>query len=457
MFTDLSDIIFDNPSAGHYGVAVTDVDGDGRFEFVVAGYGCANRVLKWVNGGLHDIAPSIIDDFDRPSIGIAAGDIDGDGHEEIYVLNAETFAGPKKYADRLFHRGPGGRWEDLFHRPENRAARNPSSGRSVAVVDRRGTGRYGFVVANYGQPLRYYELGPTGQLVDLAGPTGLTLTTGGRGLWVGPLTSERPDILCVNEHGPNTLFRNQGNGTFTDVASELRLTDAKENARGVTALDADADGRLDLAWGNWEGPNRLMIRQPDGTFRDRATPAMAWPGQIRTVIAADFDNDGYEELFFNHIGEPNRLFRQNASGDWRVVDPGAATEPTGAGTGAAVADIDGDGRLELLIAHGESMPQPLSLFRASGVDYHWLRVLPRTRFGAPARGAMVRLSAGGRVQVRVIDGGSGYLCQMEPVAHFGLGMVDCIESVRIIWPDGESLNLIDVPIRTTLDVPYPRV
>ena len=124
-------------------------------------------------------------------------------------------------------------------------------------------------------------------------------------------------------------------------------------------------------------------------------------------------------------------------------------------------DFDGDGRLELLVSHGESTPQPLSLYRPRlGATNHWLRVAPLTIFGAPARGAVVRpsihppinppyhpsmhvhpfphfpahfhlyppphphqvrLTAAGRTQLRVIDSGSGYLCQMEPVAHFGLG------------------------------------
>ena len=124
-------------------------------------------------------------------------------------------------------------------------------------------------------------------------------------------------------------------------------------------------------------------------------------------------------------------------------------------------DFDGDGRLELLVSHGESTAQPLSLYRPRlGATNHWLRVAPLTVFGAPARGAVVRpsihppinppyhpsmhvhslphflthfhlyppphphqvrLTAAGRTQLRVIDSGSGYLCQMEPVAHFGLG------------------------------------
>jgi len=453
MFVELTDTIASNPPALHYGVAALDVDGDGRIEFFVAGFGYPNRVLKWVNGGLVDIASTSLADADRLSLGVAAGDLDGDGREEIYVLNTDTFSGPKQIADRLFRARPDGQWDDLFSKPAYRSLQNLVAGRSVAAIDRRGTGRYGFFVANYGRPMRLFELGADNRLTDSAPTLGLDRATGGRGLWVGPFASDRSDIICINEQGPNFLFKNDGSGRFRDAAEDYRITDFEEHGRGVTVLDADGDGRLDLCYGNWDGPNRLMIRQPDGTFQDRASPALAFPGSIRTVLGADFDNDGAEELFFNNIGESNRLFARR-DGDWRMQDPGPASEPLGRGTAAAVADIDGDGILELLIAHGEDVPQPLSLYKIPNQNA-WVRIAPLTRFGAPARGALVKLVADGRTQLRVIDGGSGYLCQMEPVAHFGLGEVKSVDSVSVTWPDGARQIVRDVRLRETLVMKHP--
>jgi hypothetical protein len=453
MFRDLTDRIARNPPARHYGVAAADLAGDGPIQLVVAGFGGPNRVLRWVGDRLIDVAPPELADPDRPSVSVAAADLDGDGRDELYILNTDTFTGPKRSADRLFARRPDGSWEDLFDRPANRTVRNLSAGRSVAAVDRRGTGRYGFFVASHGKPLRLYEAGTGGTLADLAPSLGLDRVAGGRGLWVGPLTSDRSDLFVGAEDGPNLLFRNDGDGQFAEVAAELHLADPAEHARGVAGLDADGDGRLDLCWGNWDGPHRLMVRQVDGTFRDRATPALALPSSVRTVIAADFDNDGHEELFFNNLGEPNRLFGVRG-GEWRLLDPGPAALPDGLGTGAAVADIDGDGVLELLVAHGEGTPQPLSLFKAASAGRS-VRVRPLTRFGAAARGAVVRLTAGGREQVRVVDGGSGYLCQMEPVAHFGLGRLDRAERVSVTWPDGCRQALPAVPAGADVRVPHP--
>jgi hypothetical protein len=292
-------------------------------------------------------------------------------------------------------------------------------------------------------------------IADVAPEARLNRVTGGRGLVAVPLVSQRMDIFAVNEQGPNFLFRNRGDGTFEEIAAEVGLADPDEHGRGVAAVDLDGDGRLDLLYGNWEGPHRLWIQTPDGFFKDVAPPELARPSRIRTVIAADFDNDGYPELFFNNIGEPNRLFAWR-SGRWQAIDIGDAAEPQGLGTGAAVADVDGDGRLELLIAHGESGAQPLSFYRPQANANNWLRVLPLTRQGAPARGALVRLLTSTRTQIQAIDAGSGYLCQMEPVAHFGLGSETGVKEIQIQWPDGKQLQVAHPPVNQLLRIPYPR-
>ncbi len=442
MFVDRSALLVDNPIQLNYGAAVFDVDGDGAFEIFVAGFGSRNLLLKWNGSSFHDIAEPILADADRRAIGVAACDLDGDGREEIYVLNTDTFAGAKRFGDRLFDFGADG-WVDLFSLPKNRLANNRTAGRSVACIDRDGDGRYGFFVANYGGSMRLYELDTEGQLVDVAAEVGVNLITGGRAVVCVPLLSERMDIFAANENGANFLFRNLGDGRFEEVAEAFGIDDPDENGRGVAVLDVSGNGRFDLVYGNWEGPHRLYLQTRKGNFQEAAPPAMAKPSRIRTVIAADFDNDGYEELFFNNIGEPNRLFGLR-EGKWVALEIGAALEPEGLGTGATVGDFDGDGRLELLICHGESGLQPLSLFETQDNGNAWLRVLPLTAQGAPARGAMVSLVTPGRVQRRAIDAGSGYLCQMEPVAHFGLGAATQIERVEVQWPSG-ARQTIEAP------------
>jgi ASPIC and UnbV/FG-GAP-like repeat len=458
MFLDKSFLLLDNSAQLNYGIAVTDLDGDGQFELFIAGFNGRNLVLKWQGGGFAEVATPVLADFERQAIGVAAGDLDGDGREEIYVLNTDKFAGRKEFGDRLFDwqgdDGQDGNWIDLFSLPQNQDALNLMAGRSVAWIDRFGSGRYGCLVANYGGAIRLYELNEDGMLADVAPEAGLAKVTGGRGIVALPLVSDRMDIFMANENSANFLFRNQGDGTFAEIAAIAGVHDPHENGRGVAVLDASGNGRFDLVYGNWEGNHRFYSQPEPGRFRNIAPIALSRPSRIRTVIAADFDNDGYEELFFNNLGQPNRLFGWRDS-KWIAIDSGEALEPRGTGTGAAVGDFDGDGRLELMIAHGEAMAQPLSLYHVAANQNNWLRVLPLTAQGAPARGAVVVLTAGDRRQIRAIDAGSGYLCQMEPVAHFGLGKQAEIEAVEVRWLDGKTAKLIAPEPNQLIRVNYP--
>lgn len=364
MFEDRSALLLDNPAALHYGVAVSDLDGDGSPELFICNFDGNNRVLKWNGEGYRNITPPLLADPGRQAIGVCAADLDSDGREELYVLNTDTFAFGKQFSDRLFS-CDNGVWSDLFSQPQHRSAMNLTAGRSVVCIDRLGEGHYGFFVANYGGPLRLYELDSRRHLADMAPATGLALVTGGRAAVSLPLIDGRNmDIFAANENSPNFFFRNRGNGTFDECAEEANLADPKQHGRGITVLDANGDGRFDLVCGNWDGPHRMYLQTPSGTFVNQPTKLMAMPSKVRTVLAADFDNDGYEEIFFHNIGEPNRLFAYRDH-EWIAVETGDAWEPEGLGTGGAYGDFDNDGRLELLLSHGESAPQPLSLFRAA--------------------------------------------------------------------------------------------
>jgi hypothetical protein len=448
MFEDRSDRFADNPPFRGYGASVTPGD-DGPLVFV-AGFGDANRMLRWDDGAVVDVACGVLADEGRHAIGVGAADLDADGREEVYVHNVAAFGGTSTEADLLLDVvDDRGRWRDLFSDPMNRDRVNYRVGRSVAAVDRLGTGRYGLFVTGYGCPARFYEVGDDGGITDLAGAIGLDVVAGSRSVAAGPILSERTDLFVGAERGPNLLLRNEG-GRFVDVAREFGVADPEENARGAALVGRDGSQSPDIVCGNWNGENRLFVRGDD-EFRDAAPTALARPARVRTVVAADFDNDGRQELFVNCLGAPNRLLTDD--GGWTQTEMGAALEPDGMGTGAAVADVDGDGTLELLVVHGEAEAQPLSLYRASN-DNAWLRVRPLTPAGAPARGATVSLRTDAGRQSRIVDAGSGYLCQMEPVAHFGLGSATP-RSVTIRWPDGRQRTIDDPPSSTTIRPTHP--
>lgn len=460
MFQTWTDRIEFNPPRLGYGVGATDIDGDGRPEFVVAGFGARNLVLDWQDDGiLRDIAPTVIADVTRRAIGVAAGDVDEDGREEIYVLNTDTFMGMKRFGDRLFARtGSADRdgWFDLFELPANLENPNLSAGRSVAAIDIDGAGRYRFAVANYGAPVRLHEVDDRRRVRDIAEEVGIRLFTGGRSICILPDLTTPPAILFANENDANAFFVPDDEGAYVERAAAFGLSEDDRHARGVAVFDADGDGLLDVVIGPWDSNVRLLVRErpgeTDSPFRDATPPWLSGRVRNRTVIAADFDNDGAVELFFNNFGEPNRLIRVH-HGAAEELDIGDAAEPDGFGTGAAVADIDGDGVLELLVSHGEQAEQPLSLYRAPAAgEANWLRVTPLTAWGAPARNATVHMYGPAGHQVRAVDGGSGYLCQMEPTAHFGLGSSDTVEAVEVVWPDGHRRRVEHPAINREIEV-----
>lgn len=476
----------------NYGVAVSDVDNDGSLEWIVAGFSGPNFVLKFDRATkrlinlAQDHRYSAIADQGGQAIGVCACDIDGDGREEIYFLNTNNaYAGRADYGDSLF-KWRNGKYVNLYTDPVNsRMEAKSFAGRSVACIDRLGTGKYSIVIATYSRGgvgnfalVEMDENHPsnevsTGNIVlkNVASVAKIDKATGGRGLVVGPILGNngRSDIFFGNEGNPwmgnpgdNFLFKNLGNGSFEDIAEQAEIQDKYNNARGISLADFNRDGLLDIAYGNWEGEHRLFMQfkavGEARKFRNIANRQYAVPTKIRTVIAADFDNNGDTDIFMNNIcshrdpndREPNKLFtiipnQFNNSSDPEIkkMNIGQAKEPRGFGTGAAITDMDGDGVLDLLISHGESQTQPLKVYRVNrdvsrnqAGKYNWVRVFPRTKYGAPARGALVKLTTRtGRVYSSVIDGGSGYLCQMEPVAHFGLGE-DKPMKLDVQYPDG---------------------
>ncbi|WP_145735979.1 CRTAC1 family protein [Nitrospirillum pindoramense] len=442
MFIACSNLIVPNPPISCAGIAVGDIDGDGRFDFVVICADAPNRVLSWDGGALVEHPAGPLADAKACARAALFADMDGDGREELYILNDPAgpgAAGALPTPDRLFACF-GNRWVDLAALPENFAAANRAPGTTLACLDRLGSGRYGIVVGGQGTPLQLFELDRRGRLREMAEEAGLDIEADARLLLGSCLTGSLPDLFVGCADGPNLLFRNLGGGQYEEVAEELGLDDPIATASAATILDADGDGLVDLVLGTVDGAQRLFQHRAGGGFVDVTPPEMAQPGPVRAIIAADFDNDGYEELFFNLHGQPNRLFAWRED-RWVAIDVGDAAEPDGLGTAAVVADIDGDGQLELLLGHGDGEAQPLSLFLASPTGNNWLRVLPLTAGGAPARGATVCLTAGGRRQLRSITSGSGGPYQREPVAHFGLGDLTQVDLLEVTWPDGATLKL----------------
>ena len=448
-FEDITYQILENQPRLSYGVSVSDVNNDGNFEFIVTGFGFNNLALAHKKGILfNSINQSIFIDKNRKTIGVASCDIDQDGYEEIYFLNTDTYSGNKRYSDRLLD-FDGNKFFDLFELEINQENINLTAGRSVVCVDRNGNGAYGIYVANYGGPTRFYEKDGN-EIIDKASKLGIDKITGGRAVISGNILSGRSDIFAANERGENFLYYNNS-GNFVELAKDYAVDDTFQNGRGTALSDIYYRGRLDILTSNWEGPHRAFVLK-NNKFVDIADKQFSAPSRIRTVISADFDNDGYDEVFMNNIGEPNKLFKILDNGEFKEINIGNALETNGLGTGAAVADIDGDGILELLISHGESGYQPLTLYKANSKNNDYLRIKPINIYGAPARGATVTLISNLRSHSKTIDAGSGYLCQMEPVAHYGIRKNERNIKIIVTWTNGEENTFEINELNKTLEI-----
>ncbi|HEX2525797.1 MAG TPA: CRTAC1 family protein [Geminicoccus sp.] len=430
------------------GLAVVHPDQSGVPALLVAGMQGPNRLYRLRGDVLVDEADPVLADAGSATLSVAGADMDRDGSEEIYLQNSEVACGPKRGQDRLLMRRGSG-WINRFDDRQLDPFLNRIAARSVAAFDRKGGGKYGFIVAAFGGPIRLFEMDPaSGCLLDAAPAVHLDEVVGANGFAIGTLAGEDIGLFVASGVGPDLFFRRHGEATYADVASEAGFSD-DPGARAAMPVDLDGNGRLDLLLMGTTGPHRMMVWGEDGIWRDIAPALFAEPSNARGVVVADFDNDGYQEIFTHHHGEPNRLFAWREGG-WRSIDPGGALEPSAPGLACLAADLDGDGRLELFTSYGEGEAGRLGWFKlAEDAGYHWLRIAPLTAAGAPARGARVIIEAQGRRQVRMIDSGSGYLSQGEPVAHFGLGTAIRVERVTIRWPDGTEISLKDPAIDRT--------
>ena len=258
-FNNITDLIENNYESLRYGIAVADVNNDGNYEFIVAGFGSENLALTFKNKKIKNIiSDKKFSDKNSFTIGVAACDIDSDGYEEIYFLNTDTYSGEKRYSDRLID-NKNNKFFDVFEQEKNQSDLNFTAGRSVVCVDRKGNGKYGIYVANYGGPTRFYEK-IKGRISDMAKELGLDKITGGRAVVSGHILSDNIDIFAANERGVNFLYKNV-DGTFYDVAATYRVLDPFENGRGTALSDVLYRGQLDIISGNWDGEHRIFVKK----------------------------------------------------------------------------------------------------------------------------------------------------------------------------------------------------
>lgn len=275
----------------------------------------------------------------------------------------------------------------------------------------------------------------------------------------------RPDILVANDTTRNFCFVNDGEGGFAERGRRLGVAyDSSGNATGAMGIDArrfGGDERLGIFIGNFanEMTSAYVSRGTGGFFTDESmVQGIGGPTRLALTFGLflfDYDLDGRLDLLqanghleqqINQV-QPSQHYRQPAQLFWnagpdhpRTFVPvpedrvGDLAEPI-VGRGAAYADIDADGDLDVLLTQVGG--PPLLLRNDQAQDHHWLRCTLRgTRSNRDAIGATIELTAGGATQRRRVMPTRSYLSQVERAVTFGLGEADRVESLRVTWPDG---------------------
>jgi hypothetical protein len=429
--------------------------------------------------------------------GVAVGDYDNDGFDDLFI----TAIGQS----HLFHNNGNGTFTEVT-KPAGMWGPNEFS-TSAAWVDYDRDGKLDLVVANYvrwseqtdlyctldgahksyctpesykGTSVRLWHNLGGGKFEDATERAGLgDPTSKSLGITVLDYNADGwPDILIANDTQPNKLYLNKKDGTFEDrgVSSGIAFSEdgVARAGMGADAGDYDRSGHPSVIISNFANQMvSLYHNEGNGLFVDEAPQSEVGRATLVTLgfgcFFFDYDNDGWPDIFVadGHIedqiervqkrvsyAEPSHLFRNLGGGKFQEVTAkmGPAFAAPRVARGAAYADVDNDGFLDVLVTTNAG---PAFLFHNEGGSNHSLRVkLVGTKSNRDGIGAVVRVSSDNNKekQWKMLRSGSSYLSQSELVLTFGLGAQTKADTIEIEWPSGQTQKLANVAAGQTITI-----
>lgn len=424
------------------GAAVGDYDNDGWTDLYLTMLG-GNRLLRNTGGRFSDVTASagvagLDDDW---STAAAFLDYDNDGDLDLFVGN---------YV--------------LWSRKLN------------LEIDFQVTGlgrAYGAPNHFTGAANRLYRNEGTGQFSDVSRAAGIVITDPVTGLQEGKTLGVAPvdydgdgwlDLVVANDTDRNFLYHNLGNGRFEEIGS-LEGIAYDRNGKSTSAMGIDAawfrnDAELGIGIGNFANEMSSLFVTADGAapFADEAILEGFGPASRLALTFGlfffDYDLDGRQDLFQVNghlendinIVQPSQTYAQSPQLFWNcgeacrtrfieVSDGGDLARPL-VGRGAAFADIDADGDLDIVVV--QNGRRAVLLRNDQQLGHHWLRLqLEGRSSNRSAIGAVVELTAGGVTQRRLVMPTRSYLSQVELPLTFGLGAAQRVDALRVTWPNGQ--------------------